>query len=473
MILLTGLDDADLDAQAMAAGAVDYLEKNAVNASLLVRAIRYAVHRKRIERELSVLANNDHLTGLRNRASFDRELQRATAACARTGQPFALLLLDIDHFKQINDSLGHRAGDELLIEAGRRLSDCCRDVDIVSRWGGDEFAVIAESIGSAMGAAALANRIVQAMQQPFEPAGTVIRGSASVGIVYCTGELAGRPELLSFADQALYRAKAAGRNGSAFFDEEMNRELKRRLFVKEELEIAVGGSTLRFAGQPIFLADGGSLAGVEMLARLTSRCGTIIRPDEFIAAAEENEMIWGVTRAALAQSGDWYRSRLAHAAPGGRVSVNLSPRQIGRSDAADIILDLVASSGVAPEWIDLEITENGIMTDIERSRQTLGALKDAGLSISLDDFGVGQTSLSYLARLPIDRIKLDRSFVSAALASAETRAICESIVQLARRLGIQTLAEGVETQAEADYFRGIGCDAMQGYHFGKPAPLDG
>ncbi|WP_417516167.1 putative bifunctional diguanylate cyclase/phosphodiesterase [Minwuia sp.] len=472
MILLTGHDDSDLDQQALAAGAVDYLEKNAINASLLARAIRYAVHRKRIERELSMLASNDHLTGLRNRASFDGELQRATASCTRTGQPFALLLLDIDHFKQINDSMGHQAGDMLLIDAAARLVDCCREIDVVSRWGGDEFAIIAESVGSALGAATLANRIVQAMGRPFECAGMSIQTSASVGIVYCTADLAARPELLSFADQALYRAKAAGRNGSAFFDEEMNRQLRRRLFVKDELEIAVQEDRLNFMGQPLVRSNDGRVAGIELLARLNARSGEQIAPDEFIRAAEESEMIWALTRSAFRHAAEWYQRRIRPLGHDARISVNLSPKQICRSDAAEILLDLIEKSGAEPRWLDLEITENGIMADIERTRETLARLRRAGLTISLDDFGAGQTSLSYLARLPIDRLKIDRSFVSSVTSSMETQAISESLVKLANRLGIETLAEGVETRAEADFFRNAGCETMQGYYFGKPAYLE-
>lgn len=472
MILLTGRSDDDLDRQALAAGAVDYLEKSAVNAGLLARAIRYGVHRKRIERELSYLASNDHLTGLRNRASFDGELRRATASCIRTGKPFALLLLDIDHFKEINDSLGHQIGDALLIEVANRLKDCCRGGDVVSRWGGDEFAVVAESIGSALGAANLANRIVNAMTRPFEHEGSTIRTSASVGIVYCNEELAERPELLSFADQALYRAKAAGRNGCAFFDEEMNRELRHRLFIKEELEVAVNRKRLRFMGQPIVRAEDHSLQGLELLARMNSRNGSIITPDDFIPAAEENETIWAVTRSALTEAVRWQTDYLLDNAPGARVSINLSPKQICRSDAGRILLDLVEESGARPDWLDLEITENGIMADIERTRETLTVLQNAGLTISLDDFGAGQTSLSHLARLPIHRLKIDRSFVSRVMSSPETQAISESVVALANRLGIETLAEGVETAEEAAFFRNAGCSNLQGYFIGMPGFLE-
>jgi diguanylate cyclase (GGDEF)-like protein len=472
MILLTGRDDSDLDQRALAAGAVDYLEKNAVNPNLLARAIRYAVHRKRIERELSTLASSDHLTGLRNRASFDCELKRVTASCKRTGKPFALLLLDIDHFKETNDSMGHQTGDALLIDVAARLKDCCREGDIVSRWGGDEFAIIADSIGSALGAANLANRIVMSMNQPFEHEGNSVRSTASVGIVYCNEDLAGRPELLSFADQALYRAKAAGRNGCAFFDEEMNKQLRHRLFVKDELEIAVNEHRMQFMGQPIVCAGSGTLCGIELLARLSARSGQMIPPDEFIPAAEDNEMIWAVTRAALSGAADWYRDRFESAGLKGRISINLSPKQICRSDAAPIILELVEKSGVRPECLDLEITENGIMADIERTRETLSVLKKAGITISLDDFGAGQTSLSYLAQLPIDRLKIDRSFVAKVMTSLEARAISESVVALANRLGIETLAEGIETADEAAFFRQAGCATLQGYHIGRPAFLE-
>lgn len=472
MILLTGRNDSDLDQRALAAGAVDYLEKNAVNPNLLARAIRYAVHRKHIERELSTLASSDHLTGLRNRASFDSELRRVTSSCLRTGKPFALLLLDIDHFKEANDTLGHQAGDALLIEVAARLSDCCRGGDIVSRWGGDEFAVIADSIGSALGAANLANRIVMSMNQPFDLGDQSIRTSASVGIVYCNEEMAARPELLSFADQALYRAKAAGRNGCAFFDEEMNKELRQRLFVKEELELAVNWNRLQFMGQPIVCAQDNRLCGIELLARLTAQNGENIPPDQFIAAAEDNEMIWAVTRAALACAGAWHSSAFGGQKGNGRISINLSPKQICRSDAAPIILDLVEQSGVKAEWLDLEITENGIMADIERTRETLTILKEAGLTISLDDFGAGQTSLSYLAQLPIDRLKIDRSFVRKVMTSTEAQAISESVVALANRLGIETLAEGVESAEEADFFRNAGCAVLQGYFIGRPAYME-
>lgn len=467
MILLTGRNDSDLDQRALAAGAVDYLEKNAVNPNLLARAIRYAVHRKHIERELSTLASSDHLTGLRNRASFDSELRRVTSSCLRTGKPFALLLLDIDHFKEANDSLGHQAGDELLIEVAARLNACCRGGDIVSRWGGDEFAIIADSIGSALGAANLATRIVMAMNHPFEICGNSIRTSVSVGIVYCNEDMASRPELLSFADQALYRAKAAGRNGCAFFDEEMNKELRQRLFVKEELEIAVNQNRLQFMGQPIVRASDNVRCGVELLARLTAQNGQNIPPDHFIPAAEDNEMIWAVTLAALTVVADWYRKEFMDTELTGRISVNLSPKQICRSDAAPIILELIERSGVQPEWLDLEITENGIMADIERTRETLSILKNAGLTISLDDFGAGQTSLSYLAQLPIDR-----SFVMKVMTSQEAQAISESVVALANRLGIETLAEGLETAEEVEFFRSAGCAVLQGHYIGRPTFLE-
>ena len=445
--------------------------------TVLFNSARDISARKSVEAEVRKLAYFDFLTGLPNRRLLMERLERAQASCARQGTVGALLFIDLDNFKAVNDTVGHQEGDRLLVQVAAILARCVRTDDTVARLGGDEFIVMLEALAgdgreAAEQASAVGNKILAALNQRFQLGSSEHRTSVSIG-VSLFGELADEPvdEPLRRADMAMYRAKLGGRNAVCFFDPSMQADVHARADVEAGLWVALEQRQFVLHYQPQVAADG-TVLGLEALVRWHHPVRGLVPPDEFIPLAEECGLIlplgrW-VLEAACAQLAAWAdhpeRSRLV-------ISVNVSARQFLHEDFVAGVVAALEHSGADPRRLDLELTESSLVTDIDRVSEKMEALKARGVGFSLDDFGTGYSSLAYLKRLPLDQLKIDRSFVRDILVDPNDAAIARMIIVLAENLGLRVIAEGVETAEQREFLAGNGCSAYQGYLFSAPQPI--
>jgi diguanylate cyclase (GGDEF)-like protein len=468
IIVLTGRTDEVLAVQAVHEGAQDYLIKGQVDARLLSRSINYAIERKRAEVELAHQAMHDALTGLPNRALFYDRLGQALNRVGRQGSAVAVLFLDLDRFKLINDSLGHGAGDKLLVAVAERLGNVLRAGDTAARFGGDEFVILCEDVSGERQAIAIAERIASELDAPFVLDSDEVFAHTSVGIALAT-EPGARPEaLIRDADAAMYRAKERGGGLYEVFDDAMRERAVRRMATENALHRALDRGEFVMHYQPIVHMATGALYGVEALVRWQHPQRGLVMPGEFIEAAEETGLIialgaW-VFEAACRQSAIW----------GGRVmmSVNLSARQCTHPELVATFGEILGRTEADPAAVSLEITETALMEDIDLSTETLSALKALGLRLALDDFGTGYSSLRALQHLPVDVVKIDRSFIEPIERDPQEAAIVAAVISLSHALGLRTVAEGIETIAQVDRLRALGCDLAQGFYFAKPGPPD-
>jgi diguanylate cyclase (GGDEF)-like protein len=428
--------------------------------------------RRQAEEQLRHAAQHDPLTDLPNRALFLARLDGLLERARRDPrQRFAVLLMDLDRFKTITDSLGHLAGDRLLVAIARRLEACLRPGEMLVRFGGDEFTLLVEDVRDAQQGTRLAERIQAALLAPFVVDGNEVVMSASIGIVL-GGAGHERPEaLLRDADTAMYRAKALGRGRHQIFDEAMHREAVDVLNLEMEMRRGLARGEFRLYYQPIVSIETGQVRAVEALLRWQHPERGLLLPESFVPLAEENGLIlplgsW-VLRESCRQLGAWD----AHGAerPLG-LTVNLSPRQLSKRDFLDEVSSTVDESGLESRRITLEITESVIMDDSVMAAGILTRMRDREMEVSIDDFGKGHSSLSQLHRLPFDVLKIDRSFVSAMGLRAGNREIVRTIVELGHNLDMRVVAEGVETPEQLAVLRGMGCDDAQGYLFSRPLP---
>jgi diguanylate cyclase (GGDEF)-like protein/PAS domain S-box-containing protein len=420
--------------------------------------------RKLLERELNILAFHDPLTGLANRALFEDRLDHALAQ--RRTSPIAVLFLDLDAFKGINDSLGHAAGDRLLRVIARRLTKSIRVGDTVARLGGDEFAVLAE-VASAADAVKAADRLLDALRQPIELEGRQISGQASLGIAL-SFDGATPTELLRNADAAMYRAKAQRRGGSMLFEPGIHAEALERFDLENDLRRAIDRGELHLAYQPLQSLRDGKADGAEALMRWTHPERGAIPPSVFIPIAEDSELILELGRWALevacGQLAAWRASGAVE--PGFVVSVNVSARQL-TENLPLIVHEVLTATGLPAANLTIEITESAVIHDTGAAIETLSAVRALGVSVAMDDFGTGYSSLSHLRSLPIDIVKIDRSFVAGVDRAVEA-ALIKAVVEVASVLWLRTVAEGVETEDQATRLTELGCDFGQGYLFGRP-----
>jgi diguanylate cyclase (GGDEF)-like protein len=441
--------------------------------TLLVTALVEVLQRRRREAqalELSHQALHDALTGLPNRLLVAERLEQALERSARSGSEVAVLFVDLDHFKVINDSLGHAAGDELLVIAAERLRRTVRSDDVVARFGGDEFVVVCEDEAAAFEASVLAERITSVLREPVLVHGEEVFLSASVGIA--TSDGACSPEsLLRDADAAMYRAKEMGRDRCEFFDATMRTEATERLEIQSALHRAIERDELLVYYQPVVDLTSGAVAGLEALVRWDHPQHGLVSPASFIPVAEETGLIvpigaWVLdqTSAQLAQwrRHDWGRSLTA--------SVNLSARQLRQPDLIPALMATLLSSGMEPSALCLELTETTFMEDADSHREALAGVKRLGLALAIDDFGTGYSSLTYLKRFPVSVLKIDQAFVRGLGDDAADTAIVKSVIDLAHALGLVVVAEGVETADQVAHLRRLGCDLAQGYFFARPQP---
>jgi diguanylate cyclase (GGDEF)-like protein len=424
--------------------------------------------RREADRHIRFLAHHDVLTGLQNRAFFTEKLGEAVARLQRHGEPFTVFMMDLDKFKNVNDTLGHPAGDQLLCETAQRLKSSLRDTDVLARLGGDEFAIIQSGEESPREAAAsLAARMLKLISEPFDIDGHVVFVGSSIGIALAPENADSSADLLKMADLALYAVKEAGRNNFRFFEAEMLAALDGRRALEEELRVAISRGEFQLHYQALIDVKTGRQAGFEALVRWLSPTRGFVMPDQFIPLAEETGLIvslgqWILQRA-CADAASWP----SHI----KVAVNLSPVQLAQPDLFQSVQRALAESDLPPERLELEITETALFKGDADSVKLIRKLKKLGISIALDDFGTGYSSLSYLTTVPFDKIKIDRSFTMNMTKRADCAAIVAAVVAIGQSLNTQTVAEGVETEQQLGSLRAAGVTMVQGYLFGAPCPI--
>jgi diguanylate cyclase (GGDEF)-like protein len=421
--------------------------------------------RRRAEQRIEFLAHHDALTGLVNRSALLDEIRKALVAIARGGQ-IAILFLDLDRFKAVNDTLGHAVGDELLRQVAARLTAAVRQNDVVARFGGDEFVILQTGLKTPQDAAHLARRLIASVSAPYEIAEQEVVIGVSVGVEISSKTLNGAEALIKNADMALYIAKAEGRGTFRFFESDMDARTRTRHGLELDLRHAIANAQFELFYQPIIDAESGRARAFEALLRWRHPTRGLIAPADFIPVAEDSGLIvpigeW-VIGEACRQAATWPEPI--------RVAVNLSPVQFRAVSLVPTIEDALARSGLAANRLELEITESVMLQDNDRNLTILHQIRDLGIRIAMDDFGVGYSSMSYLRRFPFDRIKIDRMFVADLEQAGEAVYFVRAIVGLCRNLGILTTAEGVETAEQRELLLAEGCDEIQGYLLGRPAP---
>ena len=425
---------------------------------------------RRVEAELAHMARHDPLTGLGNRAVFLEETNEALARLRERGEHFSILMLDLDQFKVVNDSLGHATGDSLMRAVAGRFHDVMHEVDHVARFGGDEFALLltveADQKDQKGSAIALANRILKTITEPYDLDGRKIVIGVSIGITLAPDDGCDADVLIRNADLALYKAKSEGRNRYRFFEAVMGAEARRRRELEDDMRKAIARDEFELHYQTIVDVETGECCGAEALVRWRHPERGLIFPDQFIALAEESGLIVPlgeqILRQACAEAAKWPTHL--------KLAVNLSPVQFKQSNLVDILRSALRVSGLAPGRLELEITESVLIEKNEENLAVLRQIKGLGASIVLDDFGIGYSSMRYLQIFPIDKIKIDKSFIQSMPSHADSVAIVCAIAGLARNLDVETTAEGVETVEQFSFLRSAGCQLAQGYLFSRPVP---
>ncbi len=447
--------------------------------------------RKQLEQRMQYLAYYDELTGLANRQLFKEQFDLEIRHAQREETLLALCYLDLDHFKKINDSLGHDAGDYVLKVVAKRLKQCLRSSDSIarltkkegdveplhetatlSRMGGDEFTLLLPGLREAEQAALVAQRIIREVAKPIEISGTDYYVTASIGIAICPEDGTDMDSLLKNADVAMYTSKRDGKNAYTFYSNSLNTRAVERFSMQNELRQALENSQLILHYQPVIAVSTDKVKGFEALIRWQHPSLGLLPPDRFIRLAEECGQInaigeW-VLNTACAHILEWQE----HAAEPLRISVNFSAMQLKQKDLLVMIERVLKKTGIPPRLLDLDLTESAIMADVEKTVIILNELKKLGINLSIDNFGTGYSSLSYLKKLPIDVIKIDRSFIQEVETSEDNAAIVRAVVGLAKTMGMAVVAEGVEHEDQLDFIRSSGCDDVQGFLLGRPMPSD-
>ena len=442
-----------------------------VAALVLWRIVRATRERQRAESTLAYRASHDAVTGLPNRALLLDRIQTALARMSRQpGSRLVVIFLDLDSFKEVNDGFGHQAGDDLLVSVSKRLQEAIRPGDTVARFGGDEFVVLGEAVETHLGAAAMAERIRGALAEPFDIDDHEVYCTASLGVAVTDRPDASPEDLLHNADAAMYRAKGHGRDRFEFFDASMRVAAMERLQLDTEMRQALERGEFQLHYQPLQHIGTGAIVGVESLIRWNHPERGLLAPKEFIPAAEASGLIvaigWWVIREALVQAGRWRETDSPLAGIG--IAVNVSPAQLREPDFVGGVAAMIQDAGIPPDQVTIELTESALIDEIATSLGTVQALKGLGVRIALDDFGTGYSSLTYLRRFPVDIVKIDQSFVTGLGSNPEDETIVAAIVAMSIELGIDTVAEGVETRQQMAVLRKLGCTIAQGYLMARP-----
>jgi diguanylate cyclase (GGDEF)-like protein len=472
IIILTGLDDQNFAVKSVTSGAQDYLIKGQGDGYLILRAIRYAIERKNIEKNLFFLAHYDSLTGLVNRDFFHTTLSKSLLRAKRNNQTLGLMFLDLDHFKEINDTLGHAAGDYLLISVTKRLQSCVRETDTIARLGGDEFTIILDSIQQSENAGMIAGKILQALAEPFLISEHQVYITSSIGITLYPKDATNLEEMIKYADTAMYKAKEKGRNNYQYFTDSINAEVAKAIALKTDLRKAIKQNQLFLHYQPKVNTKNKAIIGAEALLRWQHPTRGLIPPVEFIPIAEQSGLIdeigaW-VIKEAISQNHQWREKQLKHIF----MAINLSAKQFHKRDFVDLIERELISVNMEASTLELEITESLLMKEEQLAQDILRELNNKGHKISIDDFGTGYSSLSYLKRFTVDSLKIDRSFIRDIISDQDGAEIVKAIIVMAHALRLIVIAEGVEEQEQLAFLQDNHCDEIQGYLFSKPVSAE-
>lgn len=474
IVMMSTSEDEDLAIECIKAGAQDFLVKSEITGIRLRRAIQHATTRFELEKQLyqtyqtvKVLAETDSLTGLPNRYFFDETLKQAIVSNRRDQQKLALLLLDLDNFKLVNDNFGHDTGDVLLKKMVARIKGCLREDELFARLGGDEFTITLTNLESAEQASFVATRIVSVMQKPIEIAGTSINATVSIGIALHPENGRNSEELFKYADIAMYRAKKLGRNQVCFFEAEMQQKFHFRLMIETELRAALEKRQFELHFQPVINPIENQLLGFEALLRW--RVDDNLRgPDEFIKIAEETRQIvpignWVAENAIKALSGWNKKSKKIL-----RMAINVSPVQLVENNFTEKLSLYLSRYEVSPELIDIELTETALLENTEAMRSAISSISDIGCNLSLDDFGTGYSSLSHLRNYPISTVKIDRSLMPESEDDLKNMTLIEGVVSMAKILGLHIVAEGIETELHVNLCKNLQISSAQGYFYSRP-----
>lgn len=438
--------------------------------NMLTAVLRDVSERLAFEQELEHQATHDSLTSLPNRALLNEQIDMAVARGQRLGSGVGLLFADLDRFKFVNDSLGHSAGDELLVAVSKRIRSVTRPTDTVARFGGDEFVILAEDLTDVRGGVALAERVLDVLRAPFAVADDEVYMSASIGIAYCGTDNCSAEQLTRDADMAMYRAKSAGGDKYEIFDAEMAAWVAERRALELGLRHALDRDELEVHYQTMVSLLDGTVEGVEALVRWRRADGELIMPASFISVAEETGLIVPLGRQVLRESCRQVAEWRAEAQVDLGLAVNISGRQLLYGDLVGDVRSALTDSGLDPTALCLELTESVLLDDVEAAIETIERVRGLGVRIGIDDFGTGYSSLTYLRRFPVDVLKIDRAFVAELDGDAERAPIVSMVIALAGSLGLTVVAEGVETELQRDQLVRFGCEHGQGYFFQRPAP---
>ena len=447
-----------------------FLSRDMFNA---LKRLRLEIERhQESERNLSYLARHDALTHLPNRMLASELVEQALRSAERQNAKLALLFVDLDNFKDINDSMGHAAGDDFLVQVADRLRAGVRRGDIVCRQGGDEFLVGLMNVNDSDDISGVAGHLLSSIAQPFVVQGSEILVSCSIGIAVYPRDGTDFEELLRHADLAMYEAKSSGRNTYRFFDDELNTNIQQNLHLLSNLRLAIAQREFVLHYQPVIDLTTGSLVGAEALVRWNSPSLGLVAPLQFIAAAEKSGLIVDIGQWVIEEACRQMRAWHAAGATGLTIAVNLSPVQFRRGNMEALIAGALEQSGLDPACLELEVTESTLVQDTEKFIQTLQNLKALGIRISIDDFGTGYSNLSYLQRFSVDTLKIDQSFVKTLTSNPQNQTLVTAIIHMAKGLNLTTIAEGIEDAATQKLLTRLGCDQGQGYGFAKPLAPD-
>ncbi|WP_321396717.1 EAL domain-containing protein [Emcibacter sp.] len=478
IVMMSNSEDEEIAQECLKAGAQDFLVKGEINATRLRRAILNAQTRFDLERKLydsyskvKELAEQDSLTGLANRYMFDETLKLALANNNRKEHKVALLLIDLDNFKYVNDTHGHDVGDELLKKVVDRIQKNLRGEELFARLGGDEFAIILGNLRDTQHASKVAQRILSAMGAPFEIGPAQVKTAPSIGIAIHPDDGASSEEVFKFADIAMYRAKKLGKNQICFFEQEMQEQFSVRYDIEHKLHTAIEKDMFVLHYQPIVNLSDDHVCGFEALVRCTFD-DTMRSPDVFIPIAEESRLIlpigrW-VIREALEQLSRWNQKTHIPLT----LSVNISPVQLTDQHLPDFIRKQLEKNGIPPELLELELTETALLDNTQGKRDVIEELHGLGCRIALDDFGTGFSSVSHLQNFPISTVKIDRSLMPGISEECRSRSLLRGLSAMAHSLGLAIVAEGIETEYHLSFCREMGIHKAQGYHLGRPQPIE-